>query len=127
MKLTDIAAIKDAQTYIEAHLHEDITVPALCQRYHINRQKLQDLFKALLGDTVHDYIRKQKLRYGAERILHSDDSIEKIANLLGYCKSNFFKRFKVEYNCTPDEFRILYRIPPALETPKVKLTAAEAR
>lgn len=127
MKLKDIAALKDAQQYIEAHLLENIPVAALCQRYHINREKLQGLFKQLLGNTVHDYIRKQKLRYGAERILHSDDSIEKIAEHLGYCKSNFFKRFKAEYNCTPDEYRILHRIPPTMDIPKVNFTAPRSR
>lgn len=125
MKLKDIAAIQDAQAYIKTHLREDITVLALCERYHLNREKLQALFKELLGDTVHDYIRKQKLRYGAERILFSDDSIAKIAEHLGYCKANFFKRFKAEYNCTPDEYRILYRIPPALDIPKVNYTAGK--
>lgn len=111
MKLKDIAAVKQAQEYIEQHLGEEVSIQTLCKMFDINREKLQNLFKGLLGVTVHGYIVQQKIYYSAELLVKTDDSAAKIASLLGYTKAGFYKQFKLEYGCTPDEFRQKNRIP----------------
>src|SRR6185312_13213371 len=116
MKLKDVAIIEKIQAYIEKHLKDDILIETLTDKFSINRAKLQKLFKELLSDTVKDYITKQKIYYGADRLVNSDDTILKIAERLGITKSYFHTRFKAEYHCTPNQFRQQHRATPTLST-----------
>jgi AraC-like DNA-binding protein len=114
MKLKDVATMEKIQEYIEKYLAEDIPVEKLCRDFEISRNKLQNLFKDLLGDTVNEYIIKQRMYYVADKLINTDDSIRKIAEDIGGNRVNFYKQFKRIFHCLPGEYRQQTRVPPTL-------------
>src|ERR1700722_123131 len=110
MKRRDTQLIEDIRQYLDDHLYEKHTIRVLCQRFTINREKLQLGFHELVHSTVHAYIIRKRLECAAQRLLESDDSIKAIAIESGYKKQrSFTKIFKTIYRLTPATYRRVHQ------------------
>jgi AraC-like DNA-binding protein len=110
MKKKDAQLITEIRTYLDEHLYNQHTVQDLCQKFTINREKLQNGFHELVQSTVHAYIIHQRMQQAAKRLMESEDSIKVIALDSGYKKQRSFnKTFKSIFNMTPAAYRKLQR------------------
>jgi AraC-like DNA-binding protein len=62
-------------------------------------------FKAITGQGVNEFIRLVRLRKSKELLLKTRQSINEIADAVGFNSTSYFIRcFVKEYKCTPGEF-----------------------
>lgn len=91
-----------------AHNYErqDFAVSDLCEEMGLSRSQLYRKVKALLGQSITDYILEIRLKK-AEVLLHKKElSIADIAYQIGYSSPDYFATvFKNRYNLTPSQFR----------------------
>ena len=112
MTRKDAQLITEIREYIDANLFAAHPIRQLCQKFMINREKLQTGFHNLVDSTVHAYIVRRRLELAALRLLETDDSIKVIALDSGYKKQRSFnKTFKQLYNLTPASYRRENREP----------------
>jgi AraC-like DNA-binding protein len=81
-------------------------IEVLAKSIGIDKKTLQNAFKHLTGQSVHDYV--QSLRMDRALLLLKEKSlhVEKIARMVGYqSKINFYKAFVCTYGCKPNEIR----------------------
>ncbi|GAU75843.1 AraC family transcriptional regulator [Fusibacter sp. 3D3] len=97
-----------AQEIIENNLESSPSVKALASQLDMSVYKLQNGFKEITGDTVHNYIKKIRVGRAMELLRNTDLSILQIANEVGYENpSKFAQLFKVYNQMTPLEYRKL--------------------
>lgn len=94
-------AIRRCIHFIHVHLHEKITAEDLAIECNMSRSYLSILFKKELGQSIHDYILKEKLNasriYLTEGLPFSD-----IAYRLAFCsESHFIACYKKVFGTTP--------------------------
>jgi len=110
MKKKDAQLIQEIKDFLDEHLYEQHTVQDICQKFMINREKLQNGFHEVVQATVHAYIIQQRMQRAAQRLQESDDSIKAISLDSGYKKQRSFnKTFKSIFNMTPAAYRRLQR------------------
>lgn len=97
--------------YIEDHLNSDLDLDlehlagvASFSKYHFHR-----IFRAITGETVNDYIRRQRLTRAAHYLFYNRrDSIGEVALRSGFSsQANFAKAFKKYFGLSPSEVREL--------------------
>lgn len=85
--------VANACLYIRENLASCLTIPAIAHAAATNRNKLNQMFQRLLGETVFEYV--QRLRLERARSLLSPDSgrsITEVAHEVGYSDSTSFSR-----------------------------------
>ena len=93
-----------------AHLHEDPardwTVEDLARAVGLSRTRFAERFRRFIGDSPISYLKKWRLKIGAETLLSTDNSIAEVAATVGYGSESAFNRaFKIEYQTPPAQFR----------------------
>lgn len=103
---TYYAGINKVFVYIDDHLAEDLSLPALSQvsgysPYHFHR-----IFHAVTGRTPHEYVLDRKVHNAASRLLYERSSITQIALDSGFSSSGSFTRcFQKAMRCSPSYYR----------------------
>ena len=96
--------VRKSIDYINKNITKKITVKEISQHCGISADYLSHLFKKETGDSLSNYITKQKLELAKTLLWEGGDS-KKICSSLGFCsQSHFISAFKKEYNMTPSEF-----------------------
>lgn len=103
--------------YIEQHLYDDISVHDIAAASHYSTYHFSRIFKALVGDTPKEYLRKRRLTIAAKRLLNEDTSILDLAMDCRFESQEAFTRaFKTLFHVTPaqyrksnDPYRLLYK------------------
>ncbi len=110
MMRKDTLSIQEVKDFLDQHLYEAHSIAALCRRFSINREKLQNGFRALASCTVHSYILHRRMERAAKRLRESNDPIKSVALDSGYKKQRSFnKTFKAVYRQTPAGYRRLHQ------------------
>ncbi len=95
--------------YIDQHLGADLSNEALadvafCSSGHLNRQ-----FRKLINQTPASYVRERRLTAAAHRLAYTDDSIELIAEDLGFPNRHYLTRvFTKTMGYAPAAYRKLF-------------------
>ncbi|REL25857.1 AraC family transcriptional regulator [Thalassotalea euphylliae] len=105
--------------YIEQHLDEKISVHQIAAAAHYSTYHYSRVFKALVGDTPKEYLRKRRLTMAARRLLTEEVGILELALDCQFDSQEAFTRaFKAQFNITPaqyrkinEPFRLLYKQP----------------
>jgi AraC family transcriptional regulator len=99
--------------FVEEHLYDKITINQIAEASYYSTYHFSLIFKALVGDTPKEYLRKRRLTVAAKRLLHDDVSI---LDLALDCQFDSQEAFKALFNITPalyrkqnDPFRLLYK------------------
>lgn len=105
--------------YIEEHLYEKISVHEIAAASHYSTYHYSRVFKALVGNTPKEYLRKRRLTLAAKRLLTEEVGILELAMDCQFDSQEAFTRaFKALFNMTPaqyrkinEPFRLLYKQP----------------
>lgn len=92
--------------YMEDHLDEEIDMDEAMSKSHISKFHFYRLFKAIVGITVYEYIKRRKLSKAAEHLRNTNDDILMTAVKYGFNSQEVFTRnFKKLFHYPPGKFR----------------------
>jgi AraC family transcriptional regulator len=96
--------------YIHNHYGDPLNLTRLAEVACFSRFHFHRIFRALIGETVNDFVQRVRLEKATSRlILERDQSITDIALATGFSSSqNFARRFKAYYGVTPSQVRAKY-------------------
>lgn len=89
--------IRQAITYIDFHIQEQLTLNDLARKINVNATYLSGQFKKEVGVTITDYINKNKISNSLLLIAATDMPISKIAEMFGFLDENYFSRVFKKY------------------------------
>ena len=91
--------------YLSINYNQNITIPALTQRFYIGRTKLSEDFRAYTGTTISNYIARLRVDHAKELLL-SGESVKDVAATVGFeYESHFINVFHKITGMTPLQFR----------------------
>jgi AraC-like DNA-binding protein len=91
------------------HIHQNytqrLTLDTLANTLERQSAYLGRLFREAMGVTVHEYITRARMMFGAAQV-RSGVKVEAVALDLGYrSKKNFYRQFKRRFGMTPEAYR----------------------
>ena len=115
--MNPVETIKQAMTYIDAHLDEDLNCLIVARKFHYSAYHFHRLFQYVTNVSVTDYIRNRRLNAIANDLLTAHDTILRICFRYGFNNQRTFHRaFKSRFGITPTEFK-QQNIPVVGESP----------
>jgi len=98
--------IREAQTHIDRHFQDQISLETIAQRFFISKEHLSRTFKTSIGENISDYILRKRMEKAKELILEQGLAIKHVAEMTGYTDLAYFYRvFKKHFGLTPGELR----------------------
>jgi AraC-like DNA-binding protein len=107
-----------AMELINAHLHHGLTVQELARKAGYSPEHLAHLFRKHLQTSPSACIRSARIHEAARRLAYTPDTIDAIADDLGFANRHHFSRtFKATLNQSPAAFRHHHQQPkrPAMQ------------
>ena len=102
--MSDVAG--DALRYIERHCFEPISLSDVAAALHRSPGHVTTALKRATGKTVGAWIMAGRLAEARNRLLHSDEMIDVIAERVGYGDvTHFIRLFRREHGITPAAWR----------------------
>ena len=100
-----------AKNYIDAHFADpDLSLSRVSEYLNLQPSALSQLFKEELGEKFIDYVLKVRLQHARKLLVETDDSIQSIAEQIGYQNViSFYRAFKKIQDIPPGEYRNMYR------------------
>lgn len=96
----------EVANYVRHHIYEAITTEAIAKHLYISRPHLASKFKAESGQTLTDFILKEKTEEAKRLLRYTDRTATAIAAYLGFSSQSHFTRvFKKYAGRTPSEYR----------------------
>ena len=104
------AHIAHCKKYIFSHLHDKLTVREIADALHLNANYLSELFKKYEGQTILQYVLREKIKLAQNMLVYSNYSFGEIANYLGFSsQSHLGVHFKKNVHMTLGEYRTRYQ------------------
>lgn len=98
--------VHQIQRYVKEHLQDEITRDELSNYVHLNPSYLSRLFRIKTGQSLSEYILRERMTRAAELLANTRESVSAIARSLGYDNFSYFaKMFKKVFQTTPQEYR----------------------
>ncbi len=95
-----------AQSYIEIHYAESLTLQSIADALHISPYYLCHIFKCSLDTSVMDYLNTCRIRAAREMLRAESMSVKDIALAVGFSDPNYFCRvFKRVTGVTPSVYK----------------------
>lgn len=79
--------------FIDKNLHKNITLALVCNKFSINRNKLEALFKSNVSVSFYQYVKQQRLERACYYLRFTELSLSEIAEQTGFSSSQNFSRF----------------------------------
>ena len=99
----------DVANYIQHHLSEPITVEDIAKNLYLSRPYLSRKFIEETGESLTDFILKEKTEEAKRLLRYSDKSLTAISSYLGFSSQSHFSRvFRKYASCAPGEYRERY-------------------
>ncbi|MDO5423721.1 MAG: helix-turn-helix domain-containing protein [Eubacteriales bacterium] len=99
----------DVANYIQHHMSETITAEKIAKELFLSRPYLSRKFKEETGESLTDFILKEKTEEAKRLLRYSDKSLTAISNYLGFSSPSHFSRvFKTYTGYIPREYRGKY-------------------
>ncbi|WP_067215716.1 AraC family transcriptional regulator [Marinomonas gallaica] len=99
--------INDVLFYIHQDISQALSAKTLADIAAYSEQHFHRVFKRVVGESVHSYIRRTRMEYAANQLMFaSKSSILDIANRCGFQSvSSFNKAFKATFQMSPSAWR----------------------
>ena len=99
-------SLAETRRYMEEHLDEPLTIPALSRRACLSATTFKEGFRQLYGLPVHTWLRQRRMERAAELLNTSGLNLEGVAKAVGYSSvSQFAAAFRQQYGVTPGQYR----------------------
>jgi AraC family transcriptional regulator len=104
--LTYRQRILTVQLHIQEHLDEELSLDRLARVAHFSPYHFHRLFRALVGETVTEYVRRLRLESAAVALKTGEKSVLEVALDAGYGTHEAFTRaFRQMFGVSPTQFR----------------------
>ena len=98
--------VQRALEHMRLHFHTPVRVIDLAALAGMSESHFSRQFKASIGTSPIDWLRRERITQAKRRLAESDDAIKEIARQAGYTDQFFFsKDFKRMTGLTPSQFR----------------------
>ena len=92
--------------YLNEHISEEITLDSIVREFHINRNKLNDLFMKNASMTCISYLMALRMDLAKILLTKTEIPIGEISTRVGYPDPNYFaKLFRKKTGMSPSQFR----------------------
>ncbi len=96
--------------YVRHHLSEPIRVEKMAEEFFLSRPYLSSRFQRETGQTLTDFILKEKTEEAKRLLRYSDKPLSAISAYLGFSSHGHFSRvFRKYAGLTPGEYREKHR------------------
>lgn len=108
---TNTLAVDDAMTraalqFVQDRMHQPIQVDDILEQIPISRRSLEIRFQRYLHTTVHDHLRRVRIRRACLLLAQTDRLIPDVARLCGFTDQRpFLTSFRKETGLTPSQYR----------------------
>lgn len=103
---TQVELVKQVAAYIAENINSKLTLRTLSLQFHVSEKYLQGSFHAVYGMPVASFIRAQKMQSAAQVLIHTQRSIDEIAEEYGYInEGKFSAAFKRIMGDLPSTYR----------------------
>lgn len=101
------ARLNRALHYIDQHIDQELTLEVIARAAGFSQYHFHRIFSSLIGETLHDYVRRLRLESAAIKLIHNPfRSITEIALDCGFSSSsNFARVFKEHFGMSASEWR----------------------
>lgn len=105
-KITDTNQLyQSILTYLENHIHTQLTVEQICKDNLIGESQLKKLFREKADSGIMECFIRMKIDHAKQLIRSRQMNFTQIADVLGYTSIHYFSRqFKKETGMTPTEY-----------------------
>lgn len=98
--------LQRVDTFIDAHLAEDLTTERLCTEFHLSRSNLYRLFADHLGDSVAATVKARRMEKARRLLRDTTLPLRHIAAECGYEDDAYFRRvFRAEHGMSAKAYR----------------------
>ncbi|MBD2845023.1 AraC family transcriptional regulator [Paenibacillus sp. IB182496] len=95
--------------YVDAHMHEDLSLDQLVELTSYSKQYICKLFKEELQTTFVDYLTTLRLEQAARLLRDTEETVARVAERSGFRSAQYFSnKFKTRYGVTPGQYRKAY-------------------
>ncbi|MHC4748886.1 MAG: AraC family transcriptional regulator [Planctomycetota bacterium] len=99
--------ILHVQMYIQQNLDRELSLEELARESYFSEYHFHRVFRAVVGESLKEHIRRLRLERAASFLKHTNESIINIALCAGYQTHEAFTRaFKTVFGCSPSDFRL---------------------
>ena len=111
----------DLPAWILSHLGDDLSIDALAQRAAMSRRNFTRVFHETFGKSPGQFVAEARIAEAQQRLLVPRNSIENIAQSLGFRSADVFSvAFERYTGIRPRIYRALRRAPKTNSSPKVQ-------
>ena len=101
----------EVANYVQHHLSEAITAEQIAKELYLSRPYLSRKFIEETGESLTDFILKEKIQEAKRLLRYSDKPLTAISSYLGFSSQSHFSRvFKKYTACTPGDYREKYAL-----------------
>jgi len=102
---TQVAALRRAQAYIDAHLEQPVLIDAVALAACVSRFHLARLFRAGTGQSPTAYLRRRRIEHAQTMLSAGGLKVSQVASALCFFdQSHFVRSFRAVTGCTPRHF-----------------------
>lgn len=102
-------SVRHCVEYILSHVREALSLERLAREVNLSPKYLSDRFRSETGQTLHSYVQEQKIREAKRLLLHTDNSLSVISQLLNFSSQSYFTAvFRKNTGMTPRQYRELH-------------------
>lgn len=107
MNAQHLSRINDVLFYIHQDIARELPAKRLAEVAAYSEQHFHRLFKEVVGESIHQYIRRTRMEYAANLLMFdSQSSVLQIGNKCGFNSvSSFSRAFKATFALSPGEWR----------------------
>ena len=96
--------------YIDKHFSEDISLEDIAKSANVSKTECLRCFRQSMQNTPYQYLMEYRLSKGANLLINSEETIEVIANAVGFHQSSYFgKCFKEKTGYSPKQYRSIQK------------------
>ncbi len=99
-------AVHQLMNYLSSHYMENTSLSELCKKMHFSLPYVSKKFKDEVGKTYTECLHERRISESCRMLYDSDESIETIAEYIGYSDSKKYrKKFKEIVGMSPREYK----------------------